>query len=227
MNLITRQRRFIKHINEYVNKINVINAELRTQITWTQIKQKRFINVHRIHDFKYVVKNKVWLNIRNMKIKRSSKKLENKNDKSFIVKVIHEFHVYKLKLFTNWIIHFVFYILLLRLNSNDLFSNQISFESLSDHIDSKSNEYWKIKNILVIETRANRLKVLIKWTEYEKPQWELMKDIIENAKNLIKQFYENHFTTIEIDFWQQYIFTLNFDDFSYVNFNKVFSKNII
>ena len=54
-----------------------------------------------------------------------------------------------------------------------------------------------------------------------------MKNIVENAKDLIKQFYENHFTTTEIDFWQQYIFTLNFDDFSYVNFNKVFSKNII
>ena len=135
-----------------------------------------------------------------MKIKRSSKKLENKNDESFIIKVIHEFHVYELKLFTNWIIHSVFHISLLRLNSNDSLSDQISFESLSDHIDSKSNEYWKIKNILVIEIRINRLKVLIKWTKYEKFQWKSMKNIIENAENLIKQFYKNHFTTTEVDF---------------------------
>ena len=33
MNLITRQRKFIKHVDEYVNKINVINSELRTQMT--------------------------------------------------------------------------------------------------------------------------------------------------------------------------------------------------
>ena len=33
INLITRQRKFIKHVDEYVNKINVINVELRTQIT--------------------------------------------------------------------------------------------------------------------------------------------------------------------------------------------------
>ena len=123
MNLITRQRKFIKHVDEYVNKINVINVELRTQMIWTQIKQKRFVNVHRIHNFKYVVKNKIWLNIRNMKIKHSSKKLENKNDEFFIVKVVYEFHVYELKLFFDWIIHFVFYISLLRLNSNDSFSN--------------------------------------------------------------------------------------------------------
>ena len=32
MNLITRQRKFIKHVDEYVNKINVINVELRTQM---------------------------------------------------------------------------------------------------------------------------------------------------------------------------------------------------
>ena len=217
----------MKHVDEYVNKINVINVELRTQMTWAQIKQKRFVNVHRVHDFKYAIKNKVWLNIRNMKIKRSSKKFENKNDESFIVKVVYEFHVYELKLFTNWIIHFVFYISLLHLNSNDSLLNQISLEFLSDHIDSENNEYWKIKNILIIEVRANRLKVLIKWTEYEKPQWKSMKDIVENAKDLIKQFYENHFTTTEVDFWQQYTFTLNFDDFSYVNSNKTFSENII
>ena len=33
MNLITRQRKFIKHVDEYINKINVINVELRTQMT--------------------------------------------------------------------------------------------------------------------------------------------------------------------------------------------------
>ena len=32
MNLIIRQRRFMKHVDEYINKINVINAELRTQM---------------------------------------------------------------------------------------------------------------------------------------------------------------------------------------------------
>ena len=167
------------------------------------------------------------MNARNIKIKRSSKKFENKNNEFFIVKAVYEFHVYKLKLFINWIIHFVFHISLLRLNSNDSFSNQISLESLFNHIDSKNNKYWKIQNILIIEIRVNRLKVLIKWIEYKKSQWKSMKNIVENAKNLIKQFYENYFTTIEIDFWQQYIFTLNFNDFSYVNFNKTFNENII
>ena len=76
-----------------------------------------------------------------MRIKRSSKKLENKNDELFIIKVVHEFHVYELKLFIDWIIYSIFHILLLRLNSNDLFSNQISFEPLFNHIDSESNEY--------------------------------------------------------------------------------------
>ena len=139
MNLIIRQRKFIKHVDEYVNKINVINVELRTQITWTQIKQKIFVNVYRVHDFKYVVKNKIWLNIRNIKIKRLSKKFENKNDEFFIIKIVHKFHVYKLKLFINWIIHFIFHISLLRLNSNNSFLNQISFEFLFNHIDSENN----------------------------------------------------------------------------------------
>ena len=141
MNLITRQRRLMKHADEYVNKMNAINVELRTQMTWAQIRQERFVNAHRAHGFKYAVKDKVWLNTRNMRIKRSSKKLEDKNDEFFIVKAVYEFHVYELKLFTDWIIHSVFHILLLRLNSNDSFSGQISLEPLPDHIDSEGNEY--------------------------------------------------------------------------------------
>ena len=33
MNLITRQQKLMKHVDEYVNKMNVINVELRTQMT--------------------------------------------------------------------------------------------------------------------------------------------------------------------------------------------------
>ena len=109
----------MKHVDEYVNKINVINVELRIQMIWTQVKQKKFVNVHKKHVFKYVVNNKIWLNIRNMKIKRSIKKLNDKNDESFFIKVIYKFHVIKLKLFKNWFIYFVFYISLIYLNSNN------------------------------------------------------------------------------------------------------------
>ena len=160
-----------------------------------------------------------------MKIKRSSKKLENKNNEPFIVKAVHEFHVYELKLFFDWIIHSVFYTSLLRLNSNDSFSSQIPFEPLFDYIDKNDNEYWKIKKILIIEIRTNCLKVLVKWIKY-KSQWKFMKDIVEDANDLMKQFYENHFTTVEVDFWKNYIFTLNHNDVSYENSNKVFSEDI-
>ena len=34
-----------------------------------------------------------------MKIKRSNKKIENKNNEFFIVKIVYKFHVYELKLF--------------------------------------------------------------------------------------------------------------------------------
>ena len=226
MNLITRQRRLMKHVDEYVNKMNVINAELRTQMTWAQIRQERFANAHRAHDPKYAVENKVWLNTRNMRIKRPSKKLENKNDEPFTIKAVHEFHVYELKLFTDWTIHSVFHISLLRLDSNDSLSGQIPSEPLPDHTDSESNEYWKIENILATEVRANRLKVLVKWTEYERSQWKSMKDIVENAEDLIKQFYENHFTAAEADFWQQYILTLSPDDFSYVDSSRASNESI-
>ena len=149
MNFIIRQRRLKKHVDEYVIKMNTINEKLKTQMIWTHVKQKRFVNAHRKNAFKYVINDKIWLNTRNMKTKRFNKKLNDKNDKFFFIKIVYDFHVYEFELFVDWNIHFVFHISLLHKNSNDSLSSQISFEFLFDHIDEKNNEFWKIEKILI------------------------------------------------------------------------------
>ena len=200
MNFIIRQRRLKKHVDEYVIKMNTINEELKTQMIWTHVKQKRFVNAHRKNVFKYVINDKIWLNIRNIKTKRFNKKLSDKNDEFFFIKVVHDFYVYEFELFVDWNIYFVFHISLLHKNSNDSLSSQISFELLLDYIDENDNEFWKIEEILITKIRFNRLKILIKWADY-KTEWKFMKNIVENVEELMKIFYEKHSQTVDVDFW--------------------------
>ena len=226
MNLTIRQRRLRKHVDEYAIKMNTINEELKTQMIWAHAKYERFVNAHRENAFKYVINDKVWLNTRNMRTKRFNKKLNDKNDESFFIKAVHDFHVYELELFVDWSIHFVFHISLLHKDSDDSLSSQISFELLLDHIDENDNEFWEIEEILVTKVRFNRLKILIKWVDY-KAEWKFMKDIVENAEELMKIFYEKHSQTVDVDFWQQYIFKLDIENDLYENnFNKVSSENL-
>ena len=226
MDLTTRQRRLREHADEYATKMNTINAELRIQMTWAQVNQERFANAHREHAPKYVVNNSVWLNTRNMRIKRPSKKLKNKNDDPFPIKAIHEFHAYKLELSEDWTIHPVFHTSLLRSNPNDPLSGQIPSPPLADHINEEDNQYWEIEQILTTEVRANRLKILIKWTDY-RPGWKPMKDIVEDTGELMKEFYKQHPKAPGADSWQQYTPQLGSENLLYKdNSSRSFTEEL-
>ena len=214
MNLTTRQRRLREHADEYATKMDTINAELRTQMTWAQANQERFANAHREHAPKYAVGDPVWLDTRNMRIKRPSKKLGDKNDGPFPIKAIHGFHAYELELPGDWTIHPVFHTSLLRPDPNDPLPGQIPPPPLADHTDEEGNQYWEIEQILATEVRANRLKVLVKWTGY-RPGWEPMEDIVEDAGELMKEFYEQHPGAPGADSWQQYTPQLGPEDLPY------------
>ena len=83
LDLTTRQHILRSRAHYYVDKINSINQELRSQIIWAQVSYKYHTNQYRAHNSRYAVNNKIWLNIRNIRTKRSNKKLSNKNDESF------------------------------------------------------------------------------------------------------------------------------------------------
>ena len=42
-----------------------------------------------------------------------------------------------------------------------------------------------------------------------------MKNIVKNADEFIKKFYKQHFKALDVDFWQQYISQLGFEDLFY------------
>ncbi|KAI0992729.1 hypothetical protein K3495_g15456 [Podosphaera aphanis] len=84
--------------NDFINQMNDLNTFLRENMTASQAFYEKYANQHRSNPSSYQVGDKVFVNAKNIKTKRPSKKLDWKNLGLFqIVKVISS-HSYQLSL---------------------------------------------------------------------------------------------------------------------------------
>ncbi|KAI0992997.1 hypothetical protein K3495_g15187, partial [Podosphaera aphanis] len=84
--------------NDFINQMNDLNTFLRKNMTASQAFYEKYANQHRSNPPSYQVGDKVFVNAKNIKTKRPSKKLDWKNLGPFqIVKVISS-HSYQLSL---------------------------------------------------------------------------------------------------------------------------------
>ena len=67
--------------------------------------------------------------------------MSNKNNDYFQIIQIVNSHVYRFRLFKDWIVHDVFHTSLLKKIANDSLFNQLFFESFSNYIDNDNDEY--------------------------------------------------------------------------------------
>ena len=92
------ERRQKKLADKAVEKIEVLRKYLRQKLTWAQVKQTKYVNNHRSSVPKFKIDDKIFLDIRNLNIARSSRSLNYKNvDFYEIVRVINNV-AYELKL---------------------------------------------------------------------------------------------------------------------------------
>ena len=85
-------------VDSHVEKMNQINQKLRAQMIWAQDWHEEYVNRHREHVLRRKIENKIWLDIRNLKIRRLVKKLFNKNERLFEIIHVISSHVYKFQL---------------------------------------------------------------------------------------------------------------------------------
>ena len=191
---------------------------------WAQAFHEHYANQYRVHDSRYAVDDKIWLNIRNIRTKRSNKKLSNKNDESFQVTQVVSSHVYRLELSIEWIIHNVFHISLLRKIVDDSLSRQAFSKSLSNHIDNQNAKHFEVETILVSEIKRNHLHFLMKWSnKILRHEWISIEDL--DFSKLIENFYKNHSSVVDVDSWAQYTressididYALNIDDENFID----------
>ena len=160
-----------------------------------KLNKTQLIMIEQINRYKKNVTFKkddlVFLNIKNIVINKSYKKLNDKMLDPFkIISIIDSF--YKLKLFEIMRIYNVFHFKLL---------NFIVINSLPDQknpsfkvIIVKDKKKWIMKDILNFKKLRNRLKYKIKWKNVDKDlNWyNIDRDEFDNAKNVIKDFHKRY-----------------------------------
>jgi hypothetical protein len=119
------------------------------------------------------VGDKVWLDLRNVRTTRPSKKLDWKNAKYTVTEVIGS-HSYRLNTPTG--IHNGFHSSLLRAASTDPLDSQVTDDSQPGPILIGDEEEYEVERILKGRTvrrgRGSQRQYLVKWTGYAEPTWE-------------------------------------------------------
>ena len=105
----------------------------------------------------------MWLNLKNITIEKPCKKLDWKNAKYTVLKVISS-HNYRLD--TPPGIHDVFYASLLKRAAADPFPNQRQGDSRPPVIMVDGEEEWEVECILRKRIRGRQRQVFVKWKGY-------------------------------------------------------------
>lgn len=152
-------------------------------------RQEFYANQHRQAAPLYRPGDMVWLDLRNVKTQRPSKKLDEKYAKYTVLEAVGS-HAYRLN--TPPGIHPVFHTWLLRPVIDDPLPSQKRSDPqppallISDGDDGEdSHEEWSVERILDERTRrvgrGSRKEVLVKWVGYQRPTWEPRSALEETA----------------------------------------------
>ena len=106
--------------------------------------------------------------------------------------------IYKLKISTNWRVHFVFFVTQLKFVEslmNDFFKRiMLSSNSVFVKDDTENVKFFEIKKIIITKmNRSREKKFLIRWLRYES-EHDSWKNIskMKNVRNFVNEFEQTH-----------------------------------
>ena len=126
IDLIVQSRAQLIDVENFVKKMKEFIERLRDEMFVVQIIQKTNVNVHRRFNFRYLVDDQVWLNVKNFNIVRFFVKLNDRHVDFFRVKRVFRNHlVVELKFFEFIKVHSVFHVNFLNYVIIDFLFDQI------------------------------------------------------------------------------------------------------
>jgi predicted aspartyl protease len=143
-----------------------------------QQRQEEAANRHRQQAYNFKVGDKVWLNLKNVRTNRPTKKLDAKHAKFTVTEVIGS-HSYRLD--TPPGIHNVFHSNLLRPASCDPLPSQVQTDTQPGPQLVQGELEYEVEQILQEKLVRRKRKFLVKWTGYARPTWEPEDALSETA----------------------------------------------
>ena len=174
INRPTYQRSQVEQVDTFVNQMKDLTNYLREEMTWAQAVYADKANRTRTPAPAYQVDDLVWLDIRNMKTRRPSKKLDWKNAGPYRVLKIVSPYAYRLELPTQMKIHPVFHTSLLRPTTalEEALPGQILPPPPPVEIEGEQEFFIDRIEDSRMNRRKKLLEYLIRWTGYDEPTWE-------------------------------------------------------
>ncbi len=145
----------------------------------------------------YLVNQLMWLNVKNIWIKKFFKKLEVRRYESYRILKHLSRQVYCLKLSSKICIHSIFNVSLLK--SFCLREKKLNESLVKDfELKKEIHDSWEINEILNSCIQNDQLQYLLSWKNFEASEniWE-SSDYLDNCKTLLRFFHCKHLIKLE------------------------------
>jgi hypothetical protein len=172
-----------REVNVMVDKMRDITEFIREEMTWAQALQQEHANRKRLPAPAYETGDEVWLDARNIRTQRASKKLDWKNLGPYQVTKKISSHAYRLDLPESMKIHPVFHVSLLRpaARKQDYIPGQHAPPPEPVVVENEEEYFVESIEGLRFNKRRKRHEYHVKWTGYNELTWEPAFNLKDNA----------------------------------------------
>lgn len=183
---ITREIKTPSVVNR-IQDLNIILEDLRANLNQAQSDYKRHADKSRLPAPDLKPGDLVFLNRKNIKTKRPSRKFDNKNLGPFKIKEKINEVAFKLHLPSSMKIHPVFHVSLLEPKSKETFANQKQEPPQPIEVDGE--QHYEVEKILDSRIHRGRLQYLVSWLGYDESErsWEPISHL-NGCRELIEEF---------------------------------------
>jgi hypothetical protein len=176
----------IRAADQLIAKLKAATGWAQCSMATAQQEQEKAANKRRIQAPSFKVGDKVWLDLRNIKTDRPSKKLDARYAKYTVIEVLGS-HSFRLN--TPPGIHNVFHSDLLRYSPEDPLPSQQVQDTQPPALEGYGDDVYEVEEIVDEKPSRGRptsggrrpLQYLIKWKGYTRPTWEPESALQENV----------------------------------------------